>query len=133
MLQTAPPQSERSSERSLGELLGELTQDTVTLVRQELTLAKAEMTQKAAHVGKNIGMLAVGAMVGYTGVLALVAAVTLLLSQATGLSLWVSALIIGVLIAGIGGVLVMKAISSLKNEDLTPRQTLQSLQEIKNG
>lgn len=128
MLQSAPP----PAERSLGDLLADLTNNIVTLVRQELTLARVEMGQKAAHIGKNVGMLAAGAMVGYAGVLTLLAAVVLLLAH-NGLSLWVSALIVGALVAGIGGILAMKALSSLKNEDLTPRQTLQSLQEIKNG
>lgn len=129
MLQTGPP---AQNERSLGELLKDLTQEIVTLFRQEFTLAKAEMSQKAVSIGKNVGLLAAGALIGYAGALAIIAALVLLLSQA-GLPFWASALIVGGVVVVIGGVLVMKGLTALRNEDLVPRQTLQTLQEIKNG
>src|ERR671912_3004275 len=61
-------------ERSIGELFAELSQKTTTLVRQEIQLAKVEMTQKASRVGKNVGFLVIGGVVAYTGLLAVVAA-----------------------------------------------------------
>jgi len=64
-------------ERSLGELLGDLTREITTLVRQEMALAKAEMSQKAAKVGKDVGFIAAGGLVAYAGLLALVAALIL--------------------------------------------------------
>jgi hypothetical protein len=73
-------QEENSSEqqeredRSIGELFSELSQKTTTLVRQEIELAKAEMSQKASRVGKNVGFLVIGGIVAYTGLLAVVAA-----------------------------------------------------------
>ncbi|MDP9478461.1 MAG: phage holin family protein, partial [Actinomycetota bacterium] len=60
-------------DRSIGELIAELSRETVTLVRNEIQLAKAEMSQKASRVGKNVGFLVVGGLVAYTGLLALVA------------------------------------------------------------
>ncbi len=48
-------------ERTLGELFSELAQETSTLVRQEVNLAKTEMSQKASRVGKDVGFLAAGA------------------------------------------------------------------------
>jgi hypothetical protein len=48
-------------ERSLGEHFAELSQKTTALVRQEIQLAKVEMSQKASRVGKNVGFLLVGA------------------------------------------------------------------------
>jgi len=125
-----PAQQTSKDERSLGELLGDLTRDIITLVRQELTLAKAEMTQKAAHIGKQMGLLAAGGALAYAGLLAIVAAIIVLLSRA-GLDLWLSALLVGVVIAGIGGALVSKALSALKQEDLAPRQTLETLNALK--
>lgn len=47
-------------DRGLGELLSELAGETSTLVRQEVALAQAELTQKAVSVGKNVGFLVVG-------------------------------------------------------------------------
>lgn len=119
------------SERSLPELLGALTQDIVTLVRQEMRLAKAELSQKAAYIAKNAGLLAMGALVGYAGILTILVALVLLLAKLV--PLWVSALISGATLTLIGGMLVSKALSALRSENLAPQQVLQSLQEIKNG
>ena len=126
-----PAQQTSKDERSLGELLGDLTRDIITLVRQELTLAKAEMTQKAAHIGKQMGLLAAGGALAYAGLLAIVAAIVVLLDRVVGLPLWLAALLVGVVIAGIGGALVKKALGALKQEDLAPRQTLETLNAIK--
>lgn len=116
-------------ERSVGDLFAELTREISTLVRQEMTLAKTEMSQKAATAGKNIGFLAVGGTVAYVGFLALVAALILLLGQA--MPLWVSALLVGFVIAGIGGYLVWKGLNALKNQDFVPHETLDSIESLK--
>ena len=50
----------RTEEKSLGELFAELTRDSSTLIRQEIALAKAEMTQKTKDVGKDVGFIAAG-------------------------------------------------------------------------
>lgn len=123
-------QSQRgSNERSLGELFGDLTRETVTLVRQEVALAKTEMTEKATSVGKDIGFLAAGGAVAYAGFLALLAAVIFFLADVVNLPHWVSALIVGIVVAGIGYFLVRKGLDALKQQDLTPRETVRSLQE----
>ncbi len=54
-------------ERSVGELFAELSRDMATLVRQEVHLAKTEVSQKASQMGKDIGFLAVGGAVAYAG------------------------------------------------------------------
>jgi len=120
-------QQQSKDERSLGELFGDLARDTATLVSQEVTLAKTEMTAKATRVGKDIGFLAVGGMIAYAGLLAIIAGVILLLDEIV--PLWVSALIVGVVVAGIGYVLVQRGLTALKREDLTPHQTIESLKE----
>src|SRR5436305_12114514 len=119
-------------DRSLGELLAELTQEITTLVRQEITLARVEMSDKASNIGKQIGLLAVGGALAYSGVLAIVAALVIVLANA-GLAWWASALIVGVVVAGIGGALVKKGLDAIKGQDLVPRQTIESLKEIKHG
>ena len=58
-------------ERSLGQIVGDLTHDMTTLVKQELDLARTEMKQEAARAGKGAGMLG-GA--GVAGLLALILA-----------------------------------------------------------
>jgi len=115
-------------ERSLGELFGDLTRDISTLVRQEATLAKTEITQKVSHVGKDVGMLAAGGAVAYAGLLAIVAAVIIGLANA-GLPWWAAALLVGIVVAGTGGFLVQRGISALKQEDLAPRETIETVKE----
>jgi hypothetical protein len=115
-------------ERSLGDLFGDLARDMGTLVSQEIRLARTEMTDKASRVGKDIAMLAAGGFVAYAGLLAIIAAVIFLIAD-LGAPLWVSALIVGAVVAVIGGVLVQRGISALKQQDLMPRQTVESLKE----
>lgn len=116
----------RTDDRSLGDLFAELSRETTTLVRQEINLATTEMTQKATRAGKDVGFLVVGGAVVYAGVLAIVAAIVLILGQA-GVPWWLSALIVGVVVAGIGYVLIRRGLDNLKHEDMTPRQTIDTL------
>ena len=68
-------------ERSIGELLAQLSQETAELVRREVQLAEAEMTQKAYRAGKNAGFVAAGGAVGYAGLLATLAGLIMLLGR----------------------------------------------------
>ena len=115
-------------ERSLGELFADLAREMTTLVRQEATLAKVEMSQKVSRLGRDVGFLAVGGLVAYAGFLALVATLIILLAT-VGLPWWLSALLVGLVIAGIGYVLVRKGLDALKQESLAPQQTLETIQE----
>jgi hypothetical protein len=114
-------------ERSLGELFSELARDTSTLVSQEITLAKTEMSQKASRVGKDVGFLAAGGAVAYAGLLAILAGVIVLLGQV--IPMWLAALLVGLVVAGVGYFLVRKGLDALKREDLAPRQTIETLKE----
>lgn len=118
----------RKDDRSLGELFGELARETGTLVRQEVQLAQTELTQTASRVGRDLGMLAVGGLVAYAGVLALLAAAVLGL-VAAGLDAWLAALVVGLVVAVIGAVLVRRGLDALKRADLAPRQTVETLKE----
>ncbi len=129
-MQQHPQPQQRSDDRSLGELFSELTRELTTLVRQEAALARAELTEKAATVGKNVGFLAAGGAVAYAGFLALIAAVIIGLGQ-LGLPWWLSALIVGLVVAGIGYVLVQKGLTALKQVNLAPQQTIETLKEDK--
>ena len=116
-------------ERSIGELFAELSQETATLVRQEVNLAKAEMSQKASVVGKNVGFLAAGGAVAYAGLLAIIAGIIALLGLL--IPYWISALVIGLIVAGIGGFLVRKGLAALQQESFAPEETIETLKEDK--
>jgi uncharacterized membrane protein YqjE len=114
-------------DRSIGELIAELSRETVALVRQEVHLAKAEMSQKASRVGKNVGFLIIGGVVAYTGLLAIVAAVIIVLGGV--IPLWLSALVVGLVIAALGLFLVVKGANTLRQEDPAPQETIETLKE----
>ncbi len=116
-------------DRSIGELFAELAQETATLVRQEVQLAKTEMSQKASRVGKDVGFLAAGGAVAYAGLLAIIAGVIFLLDLV--IPLWLSALLVGIVVAVVGYFLVRKGLDALKQEDLAPQETINTLKEDK--
>ena len=114
-------------DRSLGELFSELAQETSSLMRQEVTLAKTEMTQKASTAGRHIGILAAGGAVAYAGLLAILAGIIALLNNV--MPLWLSALLVGIVVAVVGYLLVRRALDALKREDFAPRETIETLKE----
>ena len=114
-------------ERAIGELLGDLYRDAERMVRLEVEFAKTEVTQKATRVGKNAGFLVVGAIVAYTGVLAILAGIIALLGLL--IPVWVSALIIGILVAGAGAFLAWKGLQTLRQESVAPQRTIDTLKE----
>lgn len=118
---------QRTDDRSLGELLGDLARDTGLLVRNEVALAKAEMSQKASHVGKQAGIIGVGGALAYAGLLAIVAGLIVLLD--IWLPLWGAALLVGIILAAVGGAIAMSGVNGLKKENLAPQQTIETLKE----
>lgn len=121
--------AERQEERSIGELFSQLANDTTTLVRQEVRLAKVELGQKAAQVGRQVGLIALGGAVAYAGLLAVIAALIALLAQY--MSVWLSAFVVGVVVIGIGIYLSRREIAALKQLDVTPKATVETLKEDK--
>lgn len=124
-------------ERSLGQLLKDLSGETTTLLRQEVDLAKAEMSEKVSRVGTNLAAVGMGGAVALLGAMALVAALTLLLVSlfdnfmSQEVAAWVAPLLVGAVLAGIGYAMITKAMATLRQESITPKRTTQTLQENK--
>ncbi len=114
-------------DRSVGELFSELANETSLLIRQEIALAKVELTEKATRIGRNVGFLVLGGAVGYAALLAFLAALIILLANV--MPWWVSALVVAVLVGIVAAVLISKALAELKNTRLAPRQTVETLKE----
>lgn len=114
-------------EPSLGELFSRLASDTSTLVRKEVDLARTEMVQKATAAGRDVGMLGAGGAVAYAGFLALLAA--LIIGLGYLIPVWLSALIVGVLVVGVGALLIQRGLSALKRLNPVPEQTIETLKE----
>ena len=113
--------------RPLGDLFGDLASDMSNLVRQEIALAKLEVTQKAKYVGRNVGYLVVGGAVAYAGMLAVIAAIIMFLDNY--MPAWGAALLVGVVVALIAWLMIGKAIAALQQADLTPHETVETLKE----
>jgi len=124
---TQPQTTIRAEERSLGDLFGDLTRETTELVRREINLAKVELTDKATRIGKDLGMMVAGGVVALSGLLTLVAFLVLALT-ALGLAAWVSALLVGLVLTGIGAAVAMSGLNRLKQVDPVPHQTMEALQ-----
>jgi MFS family permease len=93
------------NDRPVSELMKDLSDQTTTLVRQEIELAKAEMAVKGKQVGIGAGAFGGAALVGLYAVGALTAALVLALS--TAVDGWLAALIVGVVYAAVAGVLAL--------------------------
>jgi uncharacterized membrane protein YqjE len=114
-------------DRSIGELFSELANETGLLIRQEIALAKVELTEKASRVGLNVGFLVLGGAIAYAALLAFLAALIILLANV--MPWWAAALVVAVLVGIVAAVLISKALTALKKTDLAPRQTVETLKE----
>ena len=92
-------------DRPIGDLVRQLSDQTTTLVRQEIELAKAEMTAKGKQVGMGAGAFGGAGLFGLYAVGAITACLILALS--TAVASWLAALIVGVVYAAIAGVLAL--------------------------
>src|SRR5919106_3184080 len=117
---------ELKQERSIGELFGQLTQDMTLLVRQEIQLARVEMSDKISKVTTNVISVATGGFVAYLGGLALVAALILAIRDLANISLAWSAFIVGAVLAIIGYVMLQRGLKEPKAGELAPRRSVEN-------
>ena len=123
---------------SVADLFKELRDEGTALFRQEVQLAKQEISEKLSRLGRNVGYLVAGSLVAYAGVIVVLLALSALLYMglvAAGLSHmvsgWLAPLIVGLVVAIIGFALVKKAQHTLSEESTFPERTAQSLREDK--
>ena len=115
------PLAAAAGDRSLGDLISEVTGDLSTLMRQELELAKAELQQSATRAGKGAGMLGGAAVAGYFVLLFASVALWWAIGAATGLG-W-SAVIVAVIWSIIGAILAAVGRNSLRSVRGLPKTT----------
>lgn len=115
------------SSRSMAELVHQLSEQTSTLIRQELRLATAELKEKGRHAGFGVGMFGGAGLVALYGVGALVAAA--IIGLGTLVEPWLAAVIAGVALltfAGIAAVLGKRQVEQATPP--TPEQAVESVQ-----
>ncbi len=116
------------SDRPIAELLKQLSDQTVTLVRQELDLAKAELGVKGKKAGLGAGMFGGAGVLGLYAVGALTACLILALS--TAMDGWLAALIIAVVYGAIAGGLALTGKNKVQEGvPPVPEQTVESVKE----
>lgn len=115
-------------DNSTGELVKQLSEQTATLVRQELDLAKAELTEKGKTAGVGAGMLGGAGVAGLLALGALTATLILVLAEA--MDAWVAALIATAIWAGVAAVLALTGRDRVKEGmPPAPEQTVESVKE----
>ncbi len=116
------------TELSVPELMRQLSDQTATLVRQELELAKAELTVKGKRVGVGFGMFGAAGLFGLYALGALTAAVILALSLA--MSGWLAALIVTAAYGAVAGGLAVFGKSEVqRGVPPVPEQTVETVRE----
>jgi uncharacterized membrane protein YqjE len=115
-------------DHSIAELVKDLATETSTLVRQEIELAKAELTDRGKRAGKGAGMLGAGAAVGLLALGALTAVLIAALDLA--MPTWLAALIVTVVYAAIAGVLIQIGRKQVQEAaPPVPEETIDSVKE----
>ncbi len=117
-----------TDDRSTGDLLKELSQQTSTLVRQELDLAKAEMSEKGKQAGMGAGMFGGAGLFGLLALIALTACFVMALDRA--MVDWLAALVVAAAYAAIAGVLALQGRNKVREAaPAVPEQTVETVKE----
>ncbi len=117
-----------TTEPSLGELFSRLGTDTSEMVRAEIRLARAEVTRMSTTVAKDAAKVSVGVGLGLMGALATTAFLVILAGDLLN-NYWLGALLVGVVLLGVGALLARNAVQDIKRRGLKPQQTIATLQE----
>jgi membrane protein len=126
-METSTRFTRTEQDRPLGELVQDLSRQTSTLIRQEMRLAQAELTEKGRHAGKGAGMFGGAGVVALYGVGALIAAA--ILGLATVLEPWIAAAAIGAVLLLVAGILALTGKKELEEAGPPkPEQAIDSVQ-----
>jgi hypothetical protein len=115
--------------RSLAAHLSELADETTTLFRKEIELARAEINENVHKLQKGAVWMGSSGAVLYAGALLMLAAVTLFVAKF--IPLWLSAFLVGGLTLGAGYAMFARGKKDVKDTDLVPHRTVRSVREAK--
>jgi hypothetical protein len=122
------PEASDLRERSLPELLRQLSQETTQLLKQEIELAKAEVGEKGRQAGKGAGLLGTAGVIGLGAVGALTACFILALNAV--MPAWLAALIVAVVYGAVAAILALQGRNRIKQATPpVPEQTVETLKE----
>jgi Flp pilus assembly protein TadB len=123
----ASSREEFGDDRSLGELVGELTRDFSQLMRQEVELAKTELKEEAVKAGRAAGQLTGAAVAGHLCILLASLAVAWAIGEA--LPVWAGLAIVAAILGITAAVLYRRGRRQARQIDLVPEETVETLKE----
>jgi MFS family permease len=125
---TSTPGAGRHDDRPIGDLLKDLSEQTSSLVRKEMELARAELTEKGKRAGIGAGMFGGAGLFGFVAFAVLTACFVLALTEAV--DPWLAALIVAAVYGAIAGVLALTGRSQVqKATPPVPEQAKDSVRE----
>jgi hypothetical protein len=116
----------QTDDRSLKELLSDLTNSLTTLVRKEIQLARAETSEKVTQSMVAVGAIAAGGILALSALIVLLQALVIAIAE-MGVPPALASLIVGLVVAVIAYVLIHKGTNDLKATNLAPSRTIDSL------
>lgn len=123
-------------EESITDLVKDLRDETINMVRQQIELAKTETSEKVSSFGNNAASISAGGAVLYAGFLFILAALTFLgyvalnaLGLSPAVSLWLMPLITGAIVSIIGWVMISGSMKKIKRMSILPGKTANSIKE----
>jgi hypothetical protein len=123
---------------TIGELLKDLREESTLLLRQEIALAKKEITEKISSTALNLAYIVGGALVAYVAITLLLLAISSVISQtlvAQGLSIgwaiFLGLLIVALIIGAVSAAMIIKGLQTLKKQSFVPEKTVETLKEDK--
>lgn len=110
-----------------GRLVSDLTKQASELVRAEVRLAQAEMTEKASHAGKGIGAFSAAGLLAFFAIGAGVAAA--ILGLATVVAPWLAAILVMVVLLLVAGIVALGGKKEIEQATPTPERTVESVKQ----
>lgn len=122
---------------SIADLISGSKEDITTLLRQEVELAKKEISEKASTCARNSARVAAGGFVAYAGLILFLAGIGLVIGFAfekaglgTTLAVFIGLSIAGLLVSAAGGLMVSQGIKGISSTSLVPEKTIDTIKHI---
>ena len=127
-----------TNQPTIAELLKDLREESIHLLREEIALAKKEISEKISSTALNVTYVAGGALIAYCAITFLLLAISSLISQELlahgvniGWAIFLGLLIVGLIIGAISIGMIVKGVQTLKKLSFVPEKTVETLKEDK--
>jgi hypothetical protein len=123
---------------TIGELLKDLRGESTLLLREEIALAKKEISEKISSTALNLTYVVGGALVAYVAITFLFLAISSVIAQALvdqgigiGWAIFLGVLIVALVIGAASAAMIVKGVQTLKKQSFIPEKTVETLKEDK--